>query len=93
MTGARDLPLSMVTLVFGVLSIPLAFAVQLVVPAAIMALLSILFHGWGRWKAKQATYSTHSLKRSRTGFHTACIGLACAIVMWVLWASNVLLER
>lgn len=55
MSGQRDLPLSMVTLVFGVLSIPLAFARHLCVPATIMGLLAIGFHLWGA-RAAAATH-------------------------------------
>lgn len=87
----RDLPLSMVTLVFGVLSIPLAFARQLCVPALIMAVLAIGFYRWGRRKQKARTYSTGSLKRSSLGFKLAVVGSVCSLTVWILWATNVLL--
>ena len=89
----RKLPLSMVTLVFGGLSIPLAFARHLCVPATIMALLAIAFHFWGRWMLKRGRgYSPKSLRRSTLGFKLALAGAACGITMWVLWATNVLLR-
>ncbi|MEO8734459.1 MAG: hypothetical protein ABI373_09015 [Flavobacteriales bacterium] len=84
----RDLPLSMVTLVFGILSIPLAFARQLCVPALIMGLLAIGFYLWGRRKQKVGGYSSGSLKRSSLGFKLALVGSACSLMMWVLWATN-----
>jgi hypothetical protein len=93
MNDTRDLPLSMVTLIFGVLSIPLAFAVHLVSLAVVMAALAILFNLWGRWRSRRVAFSAASLKRSRRGFLSALVGLLCAMVMWWLWASNALLEH
>jgi hypothetical protein len=90
---SRKLPLSMVTLAFGVLSIPLAFARHLCVPATIMALLAIAFNLWGRWMLKRGRgYSPRSIRRSMIGFKLAVVGAACGITMWVLWATNVLLH-
>ncbi len=90
---SRKLPLSTVTLVFGALSIPLAFARHLCVPATIMALLAIAFNLWGRWMLKRGRgYSPKSLRRSTLGFKLALAGAACGITMWVLWATNVLLR-
>lgn len=83
--------MNVVTLVFGGLSIPLAFARQLCVPALIMGLLAIAFHMWGRGKQKQGTWSEGSVKRSRLGFKLAMAGGICALAMWVLWATGVLL--
>jgi hypothetical protein len=68
------LPLSMVTLVFGALSIPLAFARQLCVPALIMGLLAIGFHFFGRLKQRNSSYGPRSVKRSRLGFLLASGG-------------------
>ncbi len=48
------LPLSMVTLVFGALSIPLAFARQLCVPALIMGLFAVGFYFFGRPKQRNS---------------------------------------
>jgi hypothetical protein len=86
----RALPLSMVTLVFGAMSIPLAFARQLCVPALIMAVLAIVFHLWGRSRTRTNTYSSKSIKRSALGSKLALAGSACALTMWVLWAANIL---
>ena len=89
----RRLPLSVVTLVFGALSIPLAFVRQLCVPATIMALLAIAFKLWGDVMVKRGKgYSAKSLRRSALGFKLALVGAACGIAMWVLWATNVLLR-
>lgn len=90
---ARRLPLSQVTLAFGALSIPLAFARHLCVPATIMGLLAIGFNLWGRWMLKRGRgYSPRSLRRSTIGFKLAVVGATCAVTMWVLWATNVLLR-
>lgn len=90
---SRRLPLSQVTLVFGAVSIPLAFARHLCVPATIMALLAIAFYGWGSWMLKRGHgYSAKSVRRSALGFKLALGGAACGITMWVLWATNVLLR-
>ena len=90
MKEERDLPLSMVTLVFGILSIPLAFARQLCVPALIMGVLAIGFHLWGRRKQKARSYTAGSLKRSSLGSKLAAVGSVCALTMWILWATNAL---
>ncbi|MGB3869735.1 MAG: hypothetical protein WBG34_08890 [Flavobacteriales bacterium] len=87
----RSLPLSMVTLVFGVLSIPLAFARQLCVPALIMGVLAILFHLLGRGMQRRMKYPADSINRSKWGFRLALVGSVCALVMWVLWGTGVLL--
>lgn len=88
----RRLPLSQVTLVFGMLSIPMAFARHLCVPATIMAVLAIAFHLWGRWmEGRGHGYSASSLQRSSLGLKLALVGGACGIVMWVLWATGALL--
>lgn len=91
--GIRDLPLSMVTFFFGSLSIPLAFTRHLVSLASIMAVLAIAFHLWGRRKMQKKVYTAPSLKRSRIGWWAGLAGLICAIVMWILWSTNVLLEH
>ena len=91
MMDQRALPLSMVTLVFGVLSIPLAFARQLCAPALIMGVLAIAFHLAGRSMQRKKAYSPGSIKRSAWGFKLALAGSVCALAMWVLWATGVLL--
>ncbi|HQV37928.1 MAG: hypothetical protein IPO60_09165 [Flavobacteriales bacterium] len=90
MTDQRILPLSLVTLVFGVLSIPLAFARQLCAPALIMGVLAIAFYLVGRSKQRKMEYSPGSIKRSSLGFKLALVGSACALAMWVLWATGAL---
>ena len=93
MNPERNLPLSMVTLVFGVGSLFLAFARHLVSLAVVLSVLAIIFHLWGRKRTKKGSYSAASRKRSRIGFLAGVSGLVCAITMWVLWATNVLLEH
>lgn len=92
MSAERHLPLSMITLVFGVLSILLAFAVHLVSLATVLALLAVTFGAWGRTRAKGRSYSQMSLVRSRWGLRAGLIGLACSVAMWCLWAGNILLD-
>ncbi|MEO8588064.1 MAG: hypothetical protein ABI432_01750 [Flavobacteriales bacterium] len=89
----KNLPLSTVCLIFGVLSIPLAFAGHLVSLAVVLGLLAVGFGFWGGRKAEKhlLRYTAVSIKRARRGLRLGLIGMACAIVMWVLWASNVLL--
>lgn len=88
---SRKLPLSQVTLVFGVLSIALAFVRHLCVPATIMAVLALLFHAWGNWMIKRGNgYSAKSVRRSALGFKLALAGAVCGITMWVLWWTNTL---
>lgn len=91
MNAEKHLPLSMVTLIFGVLSVLLAFAVHLVSLAVVLAVLSVASGSWGRYRAKGRDYSEASLKRSRWGLRSGLVGLACSVVMWWLWASNILL--
>jgi hypothetical protein len=81
---AVELPLSTVTLAFGVLSILLSWARQLCAPAAIMGVLAIAFHLWGRRRRKGAPFTATSLKRSRLGFTFALIGTASAVFYWWL---------
>lgn len=92
MTNSRHLPLSSVTLVFGVLRIPLAFVRHLCVPATIMALLAVLFSMWGRWMVEKGrTFDDRGLRRSALGLKLALVGGVCGVLMWVLWATGALL--
>jgi len=90
----RDLPLSVVTLVFGALSVPLAFARHLVSLAVVLGLLAIAFGAWGRWmRSRQVScYTRASIRRGQWGSRLGLLGTAAALVMWVLWATNVLLR-
>lgn len=89
----KNLPLSQVSLVFGVLSVPLAFAGHLVSLAMVLGVLSTAFGWWGKWKAEKhlLRYTAVSIKRAKRGLLFGLIGIACSLVMWVLWATNVLL--
>ncbi|MBK8227968.1 MAG: hypothetical protein IPK70_12455 [Flavobacteriales bacterium] len=89
----RRLPLSTVTLVFGALSVPLAFAGHLCSLALVLGLYAIAFGWWGQRRARKhlLRYTAASVKRSRLGMRLAFFGSGAAIVMWVLWASNALL--
>ena len=92
MITERHLPFSTVTLIFGILSVPLAFARHLVSLALVLAVLSIALALVGRWLARKHTYAPSSLKRSRIGFLSGIIGAVCSMALWWLWASNILLE-
>ncbi|MBK9148977.1 MAG: hypothetical protein IPM12_14300 [Flavobacteriales bacterium] len=89
----RRLPLSTVTLVFGALSIPLAFAGHLCTLAVVLGLYAIAFGWWGQRRANRhiLRYTAASVKRARWGCRLALFGTSAAIVMLVLWASNALL--
>lgn len=89
---AKDLPLSMVTLLFGGLSIPLAFARHLVSLAFVLGVLAILFAIWGKRKhlSHFLRYTPASLRRSRLGYRLALAGTLCSVIMWILWARNLL---
>jgi uncharacterized membrane protein YccF (DUF307 family) len=88
----KNLPLSMVALVFGGSSIPLAFARHLVSLAFVLGILALAFGLWGdRQQAKHLLrYTAASIRRAKLGVKLAIVGTACSLVMWVLWASNVL---
>lgn len=88
-----DLPLSMVALIFGGLSIPLAFARHLVSLALVLGLLALVFGAWGERKASRhlLRYTANSARRARYGTRLAAVGTLCSIVMWLLWATNTLL--
>ena len=90
---SKPLPLSLVSLIFGLGSIPLAFARHLVSLAAVMAVVAIAFHFWGRWRSRNTGFSVKSLTRSRIGLFAASAGLAASVVMWILWATNALLDK
>lgn len=88
----RNLPFSMVALLFGALSIPLAFARHLVSLAVVLGVLAIVLSTWGkRMNARHLLrYTAVSAKRAVWGFRLGVVGTLCALVMWALWASNTL---
>ena len=89
----KNLPLSTVAMVFGGLSIPLAFAVHLVSLAFVLAVLAVSFSLWGRRNHRfhLLRYTAQSVRRSQLGLKLGTIGLVCSVVMWGLWATNTLL--
>lgn len=91
---ARPLPLSMVTLIFGALSVPLAFTRHLVSLALVLAVLAIAFGWWGRHRTKGLglQFTANSVRRSSWGFRAGLIGLSASVVMWTLWRTNMLLN-
>lgn len=89
----KNLPLSTVALVFGGLSIPLAFTRHLCSLAVVLGVYAMLFGFWGQRRAARhlLRYTSRSVKRAKLGARSAVIGTACAILMWILWATNWLL--
>jgi len=90
----QNLPLSLVSLIFGAMSIPLAFARHLVSLALVLAVLAVAFGYWGQQRNSKHVlkYTAPSVKRARLALKLGLAGTLCAAVMWVLWASNVLLN-
>ena len=88
----KNLPLSTVAMVFGALSIPLAFAGHLCSLAVVLGTLATAFGGWGAQHAKRhlLRYTVKSARRARLGLRLGIIGTVCAVIMWVLWATNTL---
>ncbi len=86
----KNLPLSTVALIFGGLSIPLAFARHLVSLALVLGVLAIAFGYWGSGRSARhlLRYTASSSSRAKWGFKLGLIGTACALVIWVLWATN-----
>ncbi|MBL7955670.1 MAG: hypothetical protein JNJ91_11555 [Flavobacteriales bacterium] len=89
----RNLPLSTVAMVFGGLSIPLAFAIHLVSLAFVLGVLALAFGLWGdrTRSAHLLRYTQASVGRARKGWKMGAIGMGCSVVMWILWSSNALL--
>lgn len=89
----KNLPLSMVSLIFGGLSVPLAFARHLVSLALVLGVLALVFGLWGdRRQAKHLLrYTATSVKRSHWGWLLGAVGVSSSLVMWILWATNALL--
>lgn len=88
----KRLPLSTVTLVFGALSLPLAFAGHLCSLAVVLSAYGIGFGLWGRRLTARhlLRYTDRSVRRSRLGLRLSLAGMCCGLVMWVLWASGAL---
>jgi glucose uptake protein GlcU len=89
----KRLPLSTVTLVFGSLSVPLAFARHLCSLAFVLGLLALAFAVWG--KSRQGhpmrRYTGTSVRNSTYGLRAAVVGTACSLLMWALYATNAIL--
>ena len=91
-TTGRNLPLSTVTFVFGVLSLPLAFARHLVSLSLVLGVLALLFGALGLLlhARRPGTYTAVAVKRAKWGSSIAILGTAAALVMWNLWSRNLL---
>ena len=89
----KNLPLSTVVLIFGALSIPLAFARHLCTLAVVLGVYAMILGFWGQRRSAKhlLRYTAASVKRTRLGTRLAVLGTLCATVMWILWASNWLL--
>ncbi|TXI77300.1 MAG: hypothetical protein E6Q44_13855 [Flavobacteriales bacterium] len=88
----KNLPLSQVSLVFGGLSIALAFVRHLVSLALVLSVLSLAFGLWGQRKQARhlLRYTKASVQRGGLGVKLGAVGLLCSLMMWGLWASNAL---
>jgi hypothetical protein len=89
----KRLPLSTVTLVFGVLSVPLAFTRHLCSLAFVLGILGLAFAVWGKGRQghPMRRYTDISVRNSSIGFRAAAVGTACSVIMWVLYATNAIL--
>jgi hypothetical protein len=92
--GERSLPLSTVALVFGALSLPLAFARHLCSLAVVLAFYGLVFGLWGQRRAARhlLRYTAKSVRRAQWGLRLSAVGLLAALLMWALWASGALLS-
>lgn len=90
----RNLPFSTVALVFGAASIPLAFARHLCSLALVLGVYAMVlgFAGQRRATRHLLRYTAKSVQRAVRGARLGLIGTVCALVMWALWATNVLLR-
>ena len=90
----QNLPFSLAALVFGALSIPLAFARHLVSLALVLGILALVLGYWGKYRNGRhlLRYTPKSAKRAGLAFKLGMIGSLSAMVMWFLWASNALLR-
>jgi hypothetical protein len=61
--------------------------------AVVLATLSMAFGLWGGQQASRhlLRYTPASVQRARRGSRLGIAGLVCAVIMWVLWRTNVLL--
>lgn len=90
-TAERAVPFSWECLIFGVLSIPLAFARHLVSLAVVLAFLGLVLGLYGRWRStRSGEWSQVSRRRVAYGIPLAGAGLLLGIVIWVLWSKGVL---
>jgi len=90
--GTRSLPASVPALVFGGLSIPLAFMGHLVSLAMVLALLAVVLALVGRWSSGRwpSRYSRSSLARCTWAMRLGILGTLLCIGMWALWSTGVL---
>jgi len=87
----RAVPFSWECLVFGMLSVPLAFARHLVSLAVILAVLGVVLGLYGRWRSSRSgVWSEASRRRVKVGIRVAASGLLISCVIWLLWAKGVL---
>jgi hypothetical protein len=86
--------LVIVTLLFGILSIPLAFLRHLCTLSVILGTLALLFAIHGQWQCRRtpARCGRWHQQAFRWGGIAAAVGTTSAIVMWMLWAGNSLLR-
>ena len=71
----------------------MAYARHLVSLALVLAVLAVAFGYWGQQRNSKHVlmFTAKSVKRARLGLKLGLVGALSAVVMWALWASNVLL--
>lgn len=87
---ARRLPFSTVSLVFGILSVPLAFAGHLVSLALLLGLLAMLLGllGLRIQASRPGRYAPAGEKRARWAWRLGLAGTLSGMIMWLLWAGG-----
>lgn len=88
----RSLPFHVATLLFGALSLPLAFARHLVSLAVVLALWGIVLGIAGRALVRRQPerYRPATVLRGLWGLRLAVIGLLLSVVVWILWMRGIL---
>ncbi len=92
MSASRAIPFATTLLVMGILSIPLAFLRHLVSLAVVLSVLALVLRGiaWFLLRRKKGPFAGRNA--ARWGTRAALVGLACAVMMWWLYASGILLR-
>jgi hypothetical protein len=82
----------MVALVFGTISIPLAFLGHLVSLSVVCALLALFAGAMGRWVLARSEHghTQASVSQGVWGMRLGGLGLLLAVIFWVMWSTKIL---